>query len=30
MTLDVYAAYTTDAGKVGADKLSTYINALNI
>lgn len=30
MTLDVYAAYTTDAGKAGADKLSTYINALNI
>lgn len=24
MTLDVYAAYTTDAGKVGADKMSRY------
>ena len=24
MTLDVYAAYTTDAGKVGAEKLSEY------
>lgn len=30
MTLDVYAAYTTDAGKTSADKLSAYINALNI
>lgn len=30
MTLDVYAAYTQDAGKAGADKLSTYISALNI
>jgi len=30
MTLDVYAAYTQDAGKAGADKLSTYIDALNI
>lgn len=25
MTLDVYAAYTTDAGKVGAQKLSAYL-----
>lgn len=25
MTLDVYAAYTNDAGKVGAQKLSAYI-----
>ena len=30
MTLDVYAAYTQDAGKAGADKLATYIDALNI
>lgn len=29
MTLDTYAAYTTDAGKVGAEKLSEYLqNAL--
>ena len=26
MTLDVYAAYTTDAGKTGAQKLSAYFN----
>lgn len=30
MTLDVYAAYTQDAGIAGAEKLSTYLNSLNI
>jgi hypothetical protein len=29
MTLDVYAAYTTDAGKVAAEKLSKYFEAFN-
>jgi len=28
MTLDTYAAYTSDAGKVGAQKFSTYFSGL--
>jgi integrase len=30
MTLDVYAAYTTDAGKVAAEKLSKYFEGAHI